>query len=97
MRALAALVVSLVRGGRSGSATAGSEGAAGATGIGWSGPEPLRDGDGRVLAVLGWGAAVSGMTWFPFAGGEGVLASAAGRDADGMGQAALTDAHQGGR
>ena len=95
MRALAALVVSPVRGFGAGSATAGSGGAAGAAGIGWGGVEPLRDGDGRVVAVLGWG--VSGMTWFPFAGGRGVLASAAGRDAGGMGEAALTGGHQGRR
>jgi len=53
MRALPALVVSPVRGGRPGSATAGSGGAAGTAGIGWVGAEPLRDGDGTVLAGLG--------------------------------------------
>jgi hypothetical protein len=62
MRDLAALVVSPVRGCWSGSATAGSGGAAGVAGTGWGGAEPLRDGGGTILAVLGWGAAVSGMT-----------------------------------
>jgi hypothetical protein len=92
MRDLPALVVS-----RSRCATAGPGGAAGVAGIGRGGAEPLRDGGGRVLVVLGWGAAVSGMTGFPFAGGEGAAASAAGRDAGAEGEAALTDAHQGGR
>lgn len=94
MSDLPALVVSPVRGCRSGCATSGPGGAAG---IGAGGAEPLRDGGGRVLVVLGWGAAVSGMTWFPFAGGEGAAASAAGRDAGGEGEAALTDAQEGGR
>jgi hypothetical protein len=61
-RDLLALAASPVRGCRSGSATAGPGGAAGAAGVGRGGAEPLRDGDGRVPAVLGWGAAVSGMT-----------------------------------
>jgi hypothetical protein len=99
MRDLPAPVVSPVRGCRSWCATAGPGGAAG---VGRGGAEPLRDGGGSVVVVLGWGAAVSGMTWFRFAGGEGVAASAAGRNAGRPGRRregkrALTDAHQGGR
>jgi hypothetical protein len=97
MRDLPALVVSPVRGFRSWCATAGPGGAAGAAGTGRGGAEPLRDGRRGVLVVLGRGAAVSGMTWFPLADGEGAAASAAGRDAGGEGEAALTDAHQGRR
>ena len=87
MRDLPALAVSAVEGCRSWCATAGPGGAAGAAGIGRGGAEPLRDGGAQVLIVPGRGAAASGMTWFPFAHGEGAAASAAGRGAGGVGEA----------
>jgi hypothetical protein len=67
----------------------------GAAGAGWQvgrGAEPLTDGRGRVLVVLGCGAAGSGMAPFPSASGErcrapATAAIAADRDAQAEGTA----------
>jgi hypothetical protein len=93
MRDVPALVISLPRCG-----TVGPGGAAGVAGIGRGGAEPLRDGGGRVLVVLGWVAAASGMTVsFRRCGGRRRVSGRTLPDAGGEGEAALIHAHQGGR